>query len=192
MHWRSFTVLCVSTCLVGQSLATVLVFEANLSGLNESPPNASPGTGFTRVTMDTTAITMRVEATFSGLVAGVTASHIHARPDGQTANGGVATTLPTFPGFPSGVTSGSYDHTFDMLDSGSYNPSFVTNNGGTTASAWAALLAKMTDGLTYLNIHSSQYPGGEIRGNLALVPEPASAAVLLLGAGALARRRRVR
>lgn len=147
------------------------IFWASLSGPAEAPPNASPGTGKTLVTIDPVASTMRVQATFSGLLAGVTASHIHA-PTAVAGTGvvGVATTLPTFPGFPSGVTAGTYDHTFDMLLASSYNPSYITNNGGTPATAFAALRAAITAGKAYLNIHSTMFPGGEIRGFLNLCP----------------------
>jgi hypothetical protein len=114
---------------------------------------------------------MRVQATFSGLLAGVTASHIHsATAVAGTGTAGVATAVPTFPGFPSGVTSGTYDQTFNMLLASSYNPSFVTNNGGTPASAWTALRAGISAGKAYLNIHSTIFPGGEIRGFLNLCP----------------------
>ena len=87
-----------------------------------------------------------------------------------TGTAGVATTLPTFPGFPSGVTAGTYDQTFNMLLASSYNPSYVTNNGGTPASAFAALRAAISAGKAYLNIHSTMFPGGEIRGFLNLCP----------------------
>lgn len=147
------------------------IYWASLSGPAEAPPNNSPGTGMALVTIDAVANTLRVQATFSGLLAGVTASHIHA-PTAVAGSGtaGVATTLPTFPGFPSGVTAGTYDQTFNMLLSSSYNPAYVTNNGGTTASAFAALRAAISAGKAYLNIHSSMFPGGEIRGFLNLCP----------------------
>ena len=93
---------------------------------------------------------MRVQVTFSGLVAqtaagppsGTTASHIHAStaiPLSLTSTAGVATTVPTFAGFPSGVTAGTYDHTFNMTLTSSYNPAYITANGGTPASAFTAL-----------------------------------------------------
>ena len=147
------------------------VYWVSLSGPAEAPPNNSPGTGKALVTIDPVANTMRVQTTFSGLVAGVTAAHIHAPTAvAGTGTAGVATTLPTFLGFPSGVTAGTYDQTLNMLLASSYNPSYVTNNGGTTASAFAALRAAITAGRAYLNIHSSTFPGGEIRGFLNLCP----------------------
>ena len=64
---------------------------------------------------------------------------------------------------------------------GSYNPSFITNNGGTPASAEAALIAGILAGRAYLNIHTVNFGGGEIRGFLVAIPEPAT--LLLLGSG---------
>ena len=152
-------------------ISNAQIYWVSLTGPAEAPPNNSPGTGTALITIDAVANTMRVQTTFSGLVAGVTAAHIHAPtavPGAGTA--GVATTLPTFPGFPSGVTAGTYDQTFNMLLASSYNPSYVTNNGGTTASAFAALRAAISAGRAYLNIHSTTFPGGEIRGFLNLCP----------------------
>ena len=152
-------------------VSTGQIYWVSLSGPAEAPPNNSPGTGTALITIDPVANTMRVQTTFSGLVAGVTASHIHAPTAvAGTGTAGVATTLPTFPGFPSGVTAGTYDQTFNMLLASSYNPAYVTNNGGTTASAFAALRAAISAGKAYLNIHSTTFPGGEIRGFLNLCP----------------------
>ena len=159
-----FTLL-LSVCFISQAQ----IYTAILSGPAEQPPNNSPGTGKGTVTI--TGTMMRVEATFSGLLAGVTASHIHAAttvPGAGTA--GVATTTPTFTGFPSGVTFGTYDRTFDMTLTSSYNSAYITANGGTAASAFTALKNALNNGTSYLNIHSSSFPGGEIRGFLLICP----------------------
>ena len=144
---------------------TVYVFTADLSGSNENPPVPSAGSGSATVTWDTVTNQMTVNVAFSGLTSGTTASHIHCCATAP-ANAGVATTVPRFPGFPTGVTSGTYLHTLDLTDAGSYNPAFVTSHGGTTASAKAALFAGMLAGQSYLNVHTTNFPGGEIRGVL--------------------------
>jgi hypothetical protein len=165
----------------GAAHAGLITFNVTLSGLNEVPANASPGTGLATVVIDDTAHTMTLHVVFSGLLAPTTASHIHCCFAPQTPTAGVATTTPTFPGFPTGVTAGTYDATFDLLLASSYNPVYITNNGGTPASAEIALLTGMAQGRSYLNIHTTAFPAGEIRGNLIRVPEPGGLALLALG-----------
>jgi CHRD domain-containing protein len=153
--------------------AAVTSYVAILDGPSESPANASPGSGSGQVDVDPVAHTMHVHATFSGLTGTTTASHIHAPTAvAGTGTAGVATTTPTFAGFPLGVTAGTYDNTLDMTQSSSYNPSYVAANGGTPGSAETALFAAIAAGKAYLNIHSSTFGGGEIRGFLtpAVVP----------------------
>jgi hypothetical protein len=166
--------------------ALLIVFAGPL--LPEGGPG-STGSGQATVTFDTTLSTMRVEATWSGTSGNTTASHVHCcTVNPGVGNAGVATQLPSFTGFPLGVTAGSYDHTFDMTLAGSWNPSFVTNNGGTTASALNALITGLTNDRGYLNIHTSTFTGGEIRARLALIPEPGTALLLAAGLAALAGR----
>ena len=175
--------------------ADQVAFTATLTGSQEVPPSGSAGIGSALVTLDTVTNLLTVNVSFAGLGSPTIASHIHCcTPPG--ANAMVATAVPTFPGFPLGVTTGTYLMSFDLTVASTYNPAFITAHGGTVAGAMAAFIAGLNSGQTYLNIHTSQFPGGEIRGQLqsAAVPEPAS--VLLLGtgitaaAGALRRRRK--
>jgi hypothetical protein len=177
--------------LANPARADTITYGATLSGSAESPPNASPGTGTALVQIDPLAHTMRVQVFFSGLSAPSFASHIHAATAFPgTGNAGVATQTPSFNGFPQG-TSGSYDNTFDMTLSSSFNPMFVTSHGGTAASAEAALFAALAADEAYLNIHTANFPGGEIRGFLTPVPAPPAVVLVGLGAGCVTVRRLV-
>jgi len=179
----------------GLAHATVFQFTATLDGPSEAPSNASPGIGTATFSYDSVLHTFDISANFSGLTGTTTAAHIHgatASPGAGTA--GVATQTPTFTGFPLGVTSGTYTHTFDLTLTSSFNASFVTANGGTAASAETALINAITAGRAYLNIHTTAFGGGEIRGFLTPVPEPGETCVavgaVLAGFAAFRRYRR--
>lgn len=173
-HATAAAILWSLTGLAGLNYGGTITFSAPLSGANENPAVVTPATGFTTVSFDTVTQLLTIDLTFTDLSSATAAAHIHCcvSPPG---NAGVATTVPAFPGFPLGVTSGTYMGTLDLTQSSSYNPAFVTANGGTVASAEAAFLAGFENEMTYLNIHTSQHPGGEIRA--FLTPEPASAAL---------------
>jgi hypothetical protein len=193
------------TWIAGSLLAFAFVFPAaahpvtfvgTLSNAGEAPqPIPSPDTGSFTVVFDDDTFTMAVQATFSGLSGDTTASHIHcctAAPG--LGNAGVATQVPTFVNLPLGVRSGSFSQTLDMTLASSWNPAFINANGGTVASAFAALSTGINAGDAYLNIHTQFAPGGEIRGFLqaAPVPEPETWAMMLAGlgvVGAAVRRR---
>jgi hypothetical protein len=165
---RSFRALAVGITwlvLAASAQGAVITTSTSLSGPNENPANASPGTGGAFVTLDTTTHRMRVSVVFSGLTANTTASHIHCCTSAPN-NAGVATVVPAFPGFPLGVTSGTYDQTLDTTLASTWNATFITNNGGTPAGAEAALANGLAAGQAYLNVHTSAFPAGEIRGFL--------------------------
>lgn len=168
------------------SHAGVIVFTATLA------PEAigATGTGFARVEFDIVAHQMRVQASFSGLSGNTTAAHIH----GPTAvpgvgNAGVMTATPSFPGFPLGVTLGTYDQLFDTSLASTYRNGFITASGG-IPQAEAALYSSLLAGKAYLNIHTTAFGGGEIRGFLQPIPEPSSLASLAIGAVGLLLGRR--
>ena len=130
------------------------------------------------MTVNTTANTMRIQVSYSGLGGTTSAAHIHCcTATAATGTAGVATTTPSFAGFPLGVTSGTFDNTLDMTNASSYNPSFITANGGTPATAMAALIAGFDSSKSYFNIHTSTFGGGEIRSFLILVPTAAGVSV---------------
>lgn len=168
--------------------ADLLVYSADLT----PEITGATGSGTATVTIDTVLHSMLVNVVFSGLSGVTTAAHIHcctAVPGTGTA--GVATQTPTFSGFPGGVSAGTYLNTFDLTLPGSWNTTFVNNNGGTPALAEVVLLAGLEDERTYLNIHTNLFPGGEIRGFLVRnVAEPGSMALLGLAVSGLMITRR--
>ncbi|MBM4262225.1 MAG: CHRD domain-containing protein [Deltaproteobacteria bacterium] len=182
---RLITPLVLAALMLSAStgLAVPIRYAVNLTGAAENPSNNSPGTGNAVVIIDTDANTLFIQASFSGLVANTSDAHIHCC---VAPPGNVAVAVPgvgALPGFPLGVTSGTYQNTLNTEATTTYRPAFLTNNGGTGAGAEAALAAGLASGQAYFNIHSSQFPGGEIRGFLQRVAEPS--ALLLLGLGAL-------
>ena len=171
--------------------AATETFIAVLNGANDG--TNSPGTGLATVILDTTAQTLQVNATFSGLTTPTTAAHIHCcqLQPGNPASVGVATAVPTFPpvggslGFPLGVTSGTFQSgVYDLTQPLIYNPAFITAQGS-LAAAEAALIAGLQNGLTYFNIHTTANPGGEIRGQLNAVPLPTALPLFATGLGVL-------
>jgi hypothetical protein len=156
----------------GRADAALILFEANLSGLQEVPPNASPGTGFGQIILDDVLNQITVELSFQDLLAAAVAAHIHG---------------PASPGVNAPVL-------FPLDLTGAFGSS------GTIAPQVFAItpvqIAQLEAGLFYFNVHTSVFPGGEIRGQaLAVAPEPSALATAAVGAlvvAGAARRRRAR
>jgi hypothetical protein len=135
---RRYLEVAVAIFLSGSVMfAAPITFTGVFSGANENPATGSPGTGTAMVTLDQSTHSLVVDVVFSNLFtttptggpSGTTAAHIHCciAPPG---NAGVATTVPTFPGFPLGVTSSTYQDSFDLLSADSYNRFSLWLTGG--------------------------------------------------------------
>lgn len=178
MKLRSVLLGCFLAIVVtAPAHASLIVYRTLLDGATETPPNASAATGNSQVTFDDVLHTLLVELSWVGLMAPATAAHIHC----CTAPGtNVGVTVPLI-GLPAAVAA-VYSRSFDLTNPATYSAAFVAANGGTAASAEAALIAGIGAGMAYVNLHDSIYPAGEIRGFLAqAVPEPLTVALIFAG-----------
>lgn len=175
---RSVAILAALFLAVSVQAQTFTFFA---SGPNENPPNASPGTGSGTVTLSLATHVLMINMSFTGLTGTTTASHIHAPVLVPGGTAGVATQTPSFVGFPLGVTSGTFNTTLDMSLASTWNPAYITANGGTAAGAEAAFVTAVQNGQAYFNIHTSTFGGGEIRGFLLPIPEPTTLALFAVG-----------
>ena len=139
------TVLIFTVSFLCSSVSSAAVYPINesLSGLEENPPNVSPGTGTLTGTYDDVTKTLSFTLTFSGLLGFTTASHYHA-PAGVTTNAPVRINFGPL-GFPIGVQNGVFAAAIVLTPQ---------------QEAWL-----LGDSM-YVNVHSTVFPGGELRSQL--------------------------
>ncbi len=127
-----------------------VTYAAELRGTNEVPSNASTAFGSAYLTIDPNAQTISWEVNTNGIAA-ASASHIHRGAAG--VSGPVVLNFATSPAdLPNGRTKGS--STIAAQQSSSYLASDLTALASGNGSGY------------YVNVHSSAFPGGELRGAL--------------------------
>jgi CHRD domain-containing protein len=134
--------------------AQVSVYTAQLTGANETPNPADPdGVGFVVLTFDQGANTIAFTAYVQGINA-VVASHIHRGAAGVTG----PVIIPFNQAFAAGVSS------------------------GTITSVPASLLAEIVANPPgyYFNVHTGDFPGGALRGQLRPTTATAAPTVLFI------------
>ncbi len=160
--------------------AATQTYTFNLGGSQEVPANGSVAAGSMQITVNDVAGLISYSFAGFGLSGSFTAAHIHAAPVG--ANGGVV---------------------FDLVAPADYSGP-VMFGSTPIANSWSLLGVNEAIGSStaiaintapwnyYVNVHTTAFPGGEIRGQLAPVPEPGSWAMLAAGLGLLGWRLRRR
>lgn len=186
MKSKLLTIAITSILAAGTSSAAAIGFYTNLG-----PETAgATGSGFASFVFDTTAQTLSINTFWSGLSGVTSVAHIHCCVGTPgTGTVGVAVTPGTLPGFPVGVSSGSYSIVLDLTQTATYTGGFRGTD--TPAVASARLLQGIQDGRAYLNIHTTPtFTGGEIRGFLTATPEPGTFALagIAIAAGFALRR----
>lgn len=126
----------------GQLGTDVDMLPVVLSGANEVDPVTTAASGTASVALDGASVT--VTGAFMGLSSDYAASHIHAGAAG--VNGPVV--VPLVATVDAGMLGGTWEaasNTFEV------RPTFADS---------------IRAGLAYLNVHSADHPGGEIRGQI--------------------------
>jgi hypothetical protein len=155
------------------------------------PEGAGTGSGTGSAIYNDVTHSFQMSANFSGLSGTVSQTHFHgATTTPGVGNAGIMVGNTSLPGFPLGGTSGNYSQTIDLSQSSVYSVAFFTSVpiGSSVANAEAAFITALNQGRSYWNIHSSTFPGGEIRAWATLVPEPSSLALVGIGVAFIARR----
>lgn len=165
--------------------AQAATFYTTLSGAKETVPNASTATGTGTLVLSADQNTVNIFLNWAGLTGPAVGAHIHCCA-AQGANAGVAIDFG-----PPSLATGSLTRTYNLTLASTYTGGFRTANGGTAASAQAAFLAGLIGGKAYYNVHTRAFPGGEIRGQLAAVPETATWGMMIAGFGIVGGAMRV-
>jgi CHRD domain len=119
------------------ALAETVAYKAAMNAQSEVPTNDSKGKGTAELSYDTTTKTLTWTITFSDLKSAPTVAHFHG-PAEPGKNAGVAVLIGN-------------------------NPTSPAKGSATLTDAQAADLA---NGLWYVNVHTADHRGGEIRGQV--------------------------
>jgi len=139
--------------------------NTRLKGHEEVPSVSSAATGRFKAQIDKASNTLRYEISYTGLEGDVRQSHVHIGQRG--VNGGITlwlcqTTFNPSPvaSTPTCVQAGTVSGVLSAAD-------VVGPAGqGIAPTEFAEVLAAIRAGVAYVNVHSSKFPGGEIRGQL--------------------------
>lgn len=140
------------------------VARAELVGFQEVPALSTTAHGRFRAVVDTQANTITFKLTYDALEGTITQAHVHF---GQmSVNGGVSFFLCSNLGNGPAGTQACPAPPAEVT--GVIDASLVVGptGQGIEAGAFAEIVAAIKEGTAYANVHSTKWPGGEIRGQL--------------------------
>ena len=123
-----------------RAVALIIPIQATLTGAGEVPPNSSPGKGLMTGTFDTDTNTLKWTVTYSGITTPVIGAHFH----------GPVSYLGLTPEENAPIQVGT--------------PGSLVSPFHGVAQISAQQAQDLKDGRYYFNLHSKQYPNGELRG----------------------------
>jgi hypothetical protein len=177
MTWRArATSVAVIAALAGTGMASAAVADGDdgrgsgiirerLSGYEEDPLVVSTtgnGTFVARIDEGSQTITYRLS--YADLEGPVTQAHIHF--GGKAQSGGIVVFLCANVGTPPAGTQACPPAPATIT--GTLTPANIIGPAGQgiEAGAFAEFVAAIRAGLTYANVHSERWPGGEVRGQI--------------------------
>jgi hypothetical protein len=158
----SITAFLATAALLADSRAKSV--RAKLVGFQEVPAVSTTATGDFRAKINPNEAELTYELEYSGLQGTVTQAHIHFGQ--RSVNGGImiwlcgTVTNPGPAGTPVCPASGKVSRTVGPLD-------VIGPAGqGIAPGEFAEALQALRKGVAYANVHSTMWPGGEIRGQI--------------------------
>ena len=159
---KIIVVIAFALALSTSASAVIIPLSASMDGAqaNAGAGTGSPGTGLGTITLDTGTNLLSWNISWNGLLGTPTLMHFHG---------------PALPNQNAGV----------QVSIGVAGPPVVGN-----AVLGAGQVSDLLAGLWYLNLHTTEFTGGEIRGQVLAIPEPNTLLLLAGGLGLLAATRR--
>ena len=153
---KGYIFLAAATLILAAAPAKAqTTYTCVLTGASENPVNASSATGSATVVLNAAQTQLTISCQFHNLLGTYTASHIHAA---------------ALPGVNAGVRFGFVGVSAGWVFSNANHDGVLTNF--IAAGVTPADVANLNNGLDYVNVHSNLFPGGEIRGQLAVAQVP--------------------